>query len=231
MISAVNYAVENRTIQADLFDVVPDSSHAIETPASFLARYRLSLRFDQVLLWAILWIILSVFVFAFGVEKGKAYAIEALKVERDKRDVIVRELNDKLDQYRKHYQYAQSQKSAVIVRENGSEGEPIKATSKTAAIEQTATVIAEVQEKNELKNLPEGKYTIQLVTYKTQSQASQQLNKLKDKGFRGFTIPSGSFIQVCVNAFNDRNEAKRMLKELRSLGLAPQDAYIRLMPQ
>ena len=76
---------------------------------------------------------------------------------------------------------------------------------------------------------PQGKYTIQIVTYKSQQEVDRQVQKLAAKGYHGFVIPSGKFLQVCVNAFSDRYQAVSTLRELRLHGLAPVDAYVRPM--
>lgn len=73
----------------------------------------------------------------------------------------------------------------------------------------------------------DGKYTIQVLTYKTESAATRQIQKLEEKGFDGFVIPSGEYYQVCANAFESKTTAKKTLESLQSSGLAPSDAFVR----
>jgi len=78
---------------------------------------------------------------------------------------------------------------------------------------------------------PTGKYTIQIITFKTQSAVDRTIKKLSEKGYQGFVILSGSFLQVCVNGFETRQEAGRALVELKNHQLATKDAYVRPLPQ
>jgi cell division septation protein DedD len=75
-----------------------------------------------------------------------------------------------------------------------------------------------------------GKYTIQISTFKTQKSADRHLNQLAEKGYDGFVIPSGSMLQVCVQAFENKLSAKQGLRALQKSGIAPPDAYIRMIP-
>jgi cell division protein FtsN len=76
---------------------------------------------------------------------------------------------------------------------------------------------------------PDGKYTIQHVTYITQSAADREIQKLAQKGYSSFVIPSGKHLQVCIAAFQSRQDASQLLQQLRSQGLVSGDAYVRPM--
>ena len=84
-------------MQNDLFEI-PTSlqNHEKVSKLAFLDKYRVSLRAYQMLLGVIAFIVLYVFVFSSGVEKGKVYALDELKAERSKREEIVREMRSKL---------------------------------------------------------------------------------------------------------------------------------------
>ena len=81
------------------------------------------------------------------------------------------------------------------------------------------------------RGIPPGKYTIQTITFTSRPIAEKEIKRLTDKGFEAFLIPSGKFLQVCVAGFENRIKASETLIKLRSLGLAPRDAYVRTMPQ
>lgn len=72
-----------------------------------------------------------------------------------------------------------------------------------------------------------GKYTIQVITFTSQSRAEEEVRKLKEKGYPSFIIPGGRFFQVCVDRFETLNEARQKLFLLKEEGFAPRDAYIR----
>ena len=76
-----------------------------------------------------------------------------------------------------------------------------------------------------------GKFTIQLVTYRTQAEADKLIDKLAAEGYRGFSMTQGSYRLVFVNDFETRSIASTTLAELKGKGLAPADAYVRNMPK
>lgn len=77
---------------------------------------------------------------------------------------------------------------------------------------------------------PQGKYAIQTVTVTSKATAEKEIKRLTDKGFQGFLIPSGKYLQVCVAGFETRAKASETLMKLKSEGLAPRDAYVRNIP-
>jgi len=74
------------------------------------------------------------------------------------------------------------------------------------------------------------KYTIQMVTYTSRKLAEEAVEKLAKKGRRAFIVPSGKFMQVCVEAFESRDQASMILREFKSSRLVPPDAYVRPIP-
>ncbi len=76
---------------------------------------------------------------------------------------------------------------------------------------------------------PEGQFTIQHVTYVTQKAAEAEIARLSKLGYQAFTIPSGKHYQVCIDAFQTKESAKEMLKNLRTKKIVSGDAYVRPM--
>ncbi|MDP3919566.1 MAG: SPOR domain-containing protein [Candidatus Omnitrophota bacterium] len=196
-------------MQADLFDSSSSrSSLANDSQGAFFDRYRLSIRLDKALLLFIAMLMVNVFVYCRGVDSGKQAAQAPLQE----------------------------------VTEVPVESEPIKPIEMIPPLptEIGGLQITEIQpsrEKlppdvstaDETQAKPHGKYTIQIVTYKSQQSVDQQVQKLASKGYQGFVIPSGKYLQVCVNAFNERREAMSALRDLQLHGLAPPDAFVRPM--
>jgi len=215
-------------MQSDLFVFPSDPSAKPKTPKfSFLDRYRLTLRCDQVLLGVIAFIVLYVFIFSAGVEKGKGFALDELKAERGKREHMIRELRERFGPtFVKQVNLTEPEDAPEVTQAKIStvtEKPPIKDISQEE--------VAKPQPKaTQAPSYPEGKYTIQLITYMTQSAADRQISQLSNKGHRGFIVPSGKYLQVCVNAFESRQKAMQGLLTLRSQGIAPQDAYVRMIP-
>ena len=71
-----------------------------------------------------------------------------------------------------------------------------------------------------------GQFTVQLVTYDNQKQATQEVVRLKAKGYDSFVIPSGHYFQVCVHYFENQAKAQNLLKQFRESGRYS-DAYVR----
>jgi len=214
-------------MQNDLFEIPVSSSNPMAAGGgmerfAFLERCRFTFRLDQILVGMIVMIMLFVFTFSYGVEKGKRFAMVELRAERAKREHMVEQLRGRM------------------VRKNQDRPGIANAVPPTAQVITAAVVTKDASdsiaptEKTKSTQLAigqKGKYTIQIVTYKSQSTADRYIKKLTDKGLNGFVIPSGSFLQVCVNAYDSRNIAQQALRKLKSNGIAPPDAYIRMIPR
>ncbi|HTL48611.1 MAG TPA: SPOR domain-containing protein [Verrucomicrobiae bacterium] len=215
--------------QADLFKI-PASVSTITpvTRPAFLEKYRFTIRLDQALIVMIAMLVFSSVVFCMGVEKGKQFAGREI-----------------------HPRYAEPAKTVlpegqqtVIIDATQIPNPPAAVVTAAPAIEASApTAKAEPEAPTAAvaeaapaaaasapAAKPDGKYTIQVVTYKSQSQAQKHIEKLATKGYQGFVIPSGKSLQVCVNAFESRSAATSLLKNLKVQNLVPQDAYVRNMP-
>ncbi len=77
---------------------------------------------------------------------------------------------------------------------------------------------------------PHGGYTIQIATYKAQEIAERSVQTLVSRGMDGFVLSSGSFYQVCIHEYEDRKLASRRLSEMKTKGVIPKDAYVRVVP-
>lgn len=208
-------------MQRDLFHITTGPS-PFETRVPFLERYRLNLRLDHLLILMIGFVMLYAFVYSAGVERGKKHVTREINAATAK---LQQQLFDKtdgksvvtVDAAKLPPAEAAPAETAVQVEPTRAEPEPLEQKPvETAAVEAAK---------------PEGKYTIQLVTYDSESLAQRQLKALSEKGYRGFVVPKGKYLQVCVNAFDSRKGAASLLQELKLQGMAPKDAYIRNMPK
>lgn len=191
----------------------------------FLQRFRITLRFDQALIVMILLLVAYVLIFSFGVETGKRYSMAEIRAERSKREHMVEELTGKIFE------------AQAAVQNNGAipatAGKPIPAAGTTAApatlapATGTPVSVAAATPAVTEKEKPTGKYTIQAVTVTSQAAAEREIKKLTAKGYRGFVIPSGKFLQICVEGFESREKASQNMKQLKTSGMVPKDAYVR----
>jgi len=194
--------VNKNGFQQDLFErFLPASAkaQAVEKVA-VLDHHHFSIRLDHLLLGVIFLFGLNVYLYTLGVEEGKHRAdTVALRVPTVE---------------------------AVEVATRS----PLQSPEAVIGIPADSDAALQISKPEGDENLkPDGKYTVQVVTYNTQSAAEQLISKLQVKGYEGFVIPSGQYLQVCVNAFQTQGEAKLLLSRLKSEGLAPNDAFIRPM--
>ncbi len=215
-------------MQSDLFEIPMDAS--VSKPSgyhfAFLERYRFTLRLDQAIIATIVMIIVYVLVFSFGVEKGKRFAMAELKAERAKREQMTEEFRDKLlERGILPVQGAVAVQPAVPVNETAVKSTPLPVP---AAV--VAPKVIEQKETPAIKTYPEGKYTIQMAIFKTQSMAEKTVKALGEKGIQGFFIPKGSHFEVCVSGFATMAQAKKALGDFKVKGIVPADAYIRSIP-
>lgn len=207
-------------MQEDLFKGNPLGSDNSDEQKSFLERIRISLRFDQITLLAILFIIVNTVIFSVGVESGKRNAVEKIETKLTQSQQLISEYRQKISLL----------KAELASRPKALEQKPDPVETSQVVREVKEVMQDAEQQSQESKQTLDGKYTIQLATYKRQKDVDQQLARLKSKGLTGFVIPSGSYLQVCVNAFQTKQAAGKLLTDLKAEGLAPRDAYIRSMP-
>ncbi|OGW78043.1 MAG: hypothetical protein A2Z83_09750 [Omnitrophica bacterium GWA2_52_8] len=212
-------------MQNDLFETMP-YAHAVSRRAdlSLLERYQVTLRFDHVLVVFIGFLILNAVIFSLGVEKGKAFSQAQLHNERKKQQQMADDFADKTKQLRAMSAMAPSV-SGVGAMVSG-------AAEDIAAVRDVQTLSANEAVAPASAAIPAitGGFTIQVVTYKSKKAADALIGKLGEKGHQGFVIPSGSFMQVCINQFQLKDEARSFLAKLKSEKIVPADAFVRAIP-
>lgn len=228
-------------MQSDLFEMTQQFRPAQNAQRlAFLERTKITFRLDQLLAAAIAMLILYVMVFTLGVEKGKRYATAEIKAERVKREKITEELGQKIVQvkeaYRDQLERSTVQEHAGSVRSQPFSVSPVRLTAPVATARDENTVVSgergsEVRLGAGSKATEAKKYTIQIATYTSKGVAKEIVDKLNNKGKKGYIVSSGKYLLVCVEKFETKDMANKVLKELKSAGMAPRDAYVRNMPQ
>jgi len=213
--------------QQDLFDFsarrtsLPQS--AAETPAktpfSFLEQTRVSLRLDHLLTISLALMVSTALIYASGVEKGKRSIWNSRPLAPQAKSVIQ-------DGHTSPVEIKGSDAVGVSNTET-LQGESLRASSiSSSSYSKTETRISS----KKITTAPDGSFTIQLATYKAESIAQKKIEALSSQGLNGFLIPSGAYYQVCVNGFSKKVEATQSLTRLKSKGIAPRDAYVRMIP-
>lgn len=201
-------------MQTELFDLPSPRTLSEDSPvpkASFLEKTFITLRLDQAIGLTLVLLVIYVLTFSWGVEKGKKSSRESQVIRSVSSEVLSAEASQAI------VASVAKTPSVVMSDESISKGVPA-----SVAVSELPKPAAKVMK-------PEGKYTIQHVTYITQSAADREIQKLAQRGYGSFVIPSGKHLQVCISAFQSRQDASQILKQLRTQGLVSGDAYVRPM--
>lgn len=199
-------------MQTELFDL-PTPRTLSEDPTivktSFLEKTFITLRLDQAIGLTLVLLVIYVLTFSWGVEKGK----KSLQESQSIREASV--------------EIPSSQGPRAVVA--SAVKNPPDILFGESVSQEVSIPVAEVSNPEAKNAKPVGKYTIQHVTYITQSAADREIQKLTQKGYSSFVIPSGKHLQVCIAAFQSRQDASQVLKQMRTQGLVSGDAYVRPM--
>jgi hypothetical protein len=199
-------------MQTELFDLPSPRTLSEDAPVSkpsFLEKNFITLRLDQTIGLALVLLVVYVLTFSWGVEKGKKSSRENQGVRPISAEVLSPEALPEVVA-------SVVKTSSVVMRD---ESVPQVVSIPVPELPMPAAKVIK----------PDGKYTIQHVTYITRSAADREIQKLAQKGYSSFVIPSGKHLQVCIAAFQSRQDASQILKQLRGQGLVSGDAYVRPM--
>ncbi|MFA5158963.1 MAG: SPOR domain-containing protein [Candidatus Omnitrophota bacterium] len=196
-------------MQTELFDLPLPRTLSEESTipkTSFLEKTFVTLRLDQTIGLTLVLLVIYVLTFSWGVEKGKS--------SRDSQ--VIRSVPAEV---------LSSETSQTVVASVVKT--PSIAMMDKSAPKEVPIAVAEAPKPVAKVMKSDGKYTIQHVTYITQSAADREIQKLTKMGYSSFVIPSGKHLQVCIAVFQSRQEASQLLKQLRGQGLVSGDAYVR----
>ena len=199
-------------MQTELFDLPSPRTLSEESPVSktsFLEKTFITLRIDQTIGLTLALLVSFVLTFSWGVEKGKRGSHESQ---------VIRPIS-------------------AVLSSSGPYGNVAPPVAKDAPLnfsddsvpKDVPITVAELPKPVAKVTKPDGKFTIQHATYITQSAADREIQKLAKMGYSSFVIPSGKHRQVCIAAFQSREDASQLLKKLRAQRLVSGDAYVRPM--
>ena len=72
-------------------------------------------------------------------------------------------------------------------------------------------------------------FTIQLITYRTEPRAKEQVLKLATEGYETFVASKGGYFLVCLGRFPNQNLAERKWAKLKTALTGYQGVYIRFI--
>ncbi len=199
-------------MQTELFDLPSPRTLSEDAPvpkSSFLEKTFITLRLDQAIGLTLVLLVIYVLTFSWGVEKGKRPSHEGQVIRQVPSEALSVEVPPAV--------------VASVAKV------PLTIMADESVPKQVPITVAELPKPAAKIVKPDGKFTIQHVTYITQSAADREIQKLAQKGYNSFVIPSGKHLQVCIAAFQSRQDASKLLRQLRNQGLVSGDAYVRPM--
>ena len=182
------------------FELFPANSATLEDvnkPRFLLANLTLSM--ESLVILSILGIMVALFAFSLGVERGKHLAAQAL----DERVSAAWNLAP-----RKPALPA----TAVAAVKVPVQKTVVKAPVMVRPVKGNAGVVT--VPKGSVAALGSQRFTLQAASYKSEAYARQDALALKAKGFQSFLIKKGDFWLVCLGQFATQENARAMLKKL-----------------
>jgi len=171
------------------FELFPANSATLEDinkPKFLLANLTISV--ESLVIFTILGIMVALFSFSLGVERGKHVAAQAL----DERVSAAWNVG--------------ARTMAV----------PVAATIPVGMSELPGRSVAEQKPAYNHGFMPglRMRYTLQAATYGNEEYARQDALSLKAKGFQSFLIKSGKYWLLCIGNFNNKESATGLLRKL-----------------
>lgn len=191
---------------------------------------------DKLLITTLLLVVSYVIVFSWGVEKGRSE-------EKRKGEIAQEKLEIELEQLRRELSAVPAVEPLPVAPEVAPslasvdaggvilkallvpDYVPADAAKKQVELPLESGDVPEV----EPRKIGKGRYTIQLVTYKSEQRAEQQVARLNEQGYRAFIIPSGEYYQVCVERLQTKEIARTVKMQLQRETGKYGDAYIRMV--
>ena len=167
-------------------------------PRFFLAN--LTLTIENLVVLSILGIMVAVFAYSLGVERGK-HVMAAQWNARAQAKPMAAEVP------------AIAAQAVTAIKTAGPSVGSAVANAPVQAIQPTPTVIVQ---QNLQKADPRFKFTVQLASYADGNFARKVAQDLDKKGFETIVMQKGKYAILCVGKFNQKNEAMAMISKLKS---------------
>ncbi|MEI6438201.1 MAG: SPOR domain-containing protein [Candidatus Omnitrophota bacterium] len=172
-------------------------------PHFMAARFNVSI--ENLVIFSIVSIMVVIFTFSLGVERGKRVALRdgAAQVIDDKVQAVPAVLSSD-PSVAKGQGFTTKTMTKVT-------GEIAQVKGSDASLKVPATALPP----QEAVGKPASGYTVQVASYKSEKSAQKEVLALQKKGFQAFTLPKGQHIVLCVGNFQKREEASLYGKKLK----------------
>jgi len=181
------------------FELFPGSSgvdNDAAKPRFFLAN--LTLTIENLVVLSILGIMLAVFAYSLGVERGK-HVMAAQLMDRTPATKMVAE--------------ASIVNAQPIVEVKNPVQAKVTTTSVASAVVPVQPAVVVEQKPTVLD--PAFKYTVQVASYADEKFAKKAALDLDKKGFQTIVMQKGKYAILCVGRFSQKNEAKATIAKLK----------------
>jgi len=189
--------------------------------SSFLERVRVTLTLEKIILLVLANLVSFVLVYSLGFQRGRGPAA-GLFPEFGVRTALISAWQSISKPF-----YIRAETGKFLEgKAQPAESLPVQNAPELPA---AADVVKDAAQQAAIQAVAEGLYTIQLVTYRNESRAEQEVKTLSEKGHSSFIIPSGKFYQVCIERFSAKDHACKKLSEFKTSPIAQiyRGAYIR----
>lgn len=200
----ISYKERQITLFPDAVEM-PDESKRPQFMAA-----QLTLSIENLVILTIVSIMVILFAFAIGMERGKRVALLDVNNTTSVGKVVQEQVSpDPSIESRPFWQGFWKKGEAVTSTEN------VDVVPATQSVQKPAgQVVVKAVAKVDAK--ASGSYTIQIASYKTKKGAQQEASTLKQKGYRDvFVLSKGSYVILCVGSFQKKEEASLFGKKLK----------------
>jgi cell division septation protein DedD len=203
-----------RTDPSDLFESPIKETHGdrIKSMLSSHAEPTFTVTLEILTVTAAVVIVLLIVVFYMGFLRGR-------DVER--RD-IARKVSELKSRQAESYQIQRARTQFIPQPIVPVSAPPVRRTTMAPQVK-TAVPAASIPPKS-VAISPRKPYTVQVVTYRSQSRAQSEVTQLSQKGYAARMIVRGALYVVCVGEYSGRYDAQ---KDLRALKRIYPDSYLR----
>ncbi|MBU1862795.1 MAG: SPOR domain-containing protein [Candidatus Omnitrophica bacterium] len=177
---------QNGKDQGELFTEISSAHRSVnehQSTASDDGQRKKVMSFDKFLVVVLSCVIIGTIVYAIGIERGRRGGIPHAKDEEQEDLIVAAPIS------------SEDVQAVPVEEERGQAAEPTDDTQDVAVVPASVN----------------NNWTIQVVTYVSNTRAENQVQKLAEKGWNAYIIPSGKYYQVCVNRFATRDEARAKL--------------------
>ncbi|MBF0593803.1 MAG: SPOR domain-containing protein [Candidatus Omnitrophica bacterium] len=203
--------VNFKEAQFEFFPNTGNTPDETKRPHFMAARFNLSI--ENLVIFSIVSIMVVIFAFSLGVERGKRIAL------RDAAPVAADTVSTEVSAV------VPADPSAVKTSSVQAQVQAVKPVLSSKPVDKTLTV---VQSKKidpvsaagvgslQTGAVPSSGFTVQLASYKSEKSAKKEALTLQKKGLKAFVLPKGQHVILCVGNFQKKEDASVYGKKLKT---------------